>query len=236
MTSEQYLQFEPMLLKISNRFKNNKYGLDIDDIMQVGAFGMIRAYETYEDNKGMIFSTYMYNCIEWSIRKEFQIIKNKHKDFTITSLDHEIGEEGVNMYELIPDENIDIENDVIEDMTLKEYIQEFKDILEPLSAEIFIDKYVYGIDNIVLATKYSKDISNITSVLKRSKSTLIKKSWLIREEYRKLLEEKEARIKYNRPDVAITIKDKYESNKAYLNKLDYSQFSSYMNGLNQAIH
>ena len=236
MTSEQYLQFEPMLLKISNRFKNNKYGLDIDDIMQVGAFGMIRAYETYEDNKGMIFNTYMYNCIEWSIRKEFQIIKNKHKDFTVISLDHEIDEEGTNMYELIPDENIDIENDAIEDMTLKEYIQEFKDILEPLSSEIFIDKYVYGIDNTVLATKYSKDIGSITSVLKRSKSTLIKKSWLIREEYRKLLEEKEARIKYHRPDIALTTREMYESNKIRLNKLDYSQFSSYMNGLNQAIH
>ena len=236
MTSEQYLQFEPMLLKISNKFKNNKYGLDIDDIMQVGAFGMIRAYETYEDNKGMIFSTYMYNCIDWAIKKEFQKIRNKNKDVVVTSLDHTIDEEGANMYELIPDENIDIEKEAIEDMTLKEYIQEFKEILEPLSAEIFIDKYVYGIDNIVLAAKYSKDISNITSVLKRSKSTLIKKSWLIREEYRKLLEEKEARIKYNRPDVAITIKDKYESNKAYLNRLDYSQFSSYMNGLNQVIH
>ena len=30
MTSEEYLKYKPMLLKISNKFKNNKYGLDID--------------------------------------------------------------------------------------------------------------------------------------------------------------------------------------------------------------
>lgn len=226
MTSEEYLQYRPMLLKISNRFRNNKYGLDIDDIMQFGAIGMIKAYETYEDDKGMIFSTYMYNCIDWTIKKEFQKIKNKSKDVIVTSLDHTIDEDGSNIYELIPDKNINIEYDTIEDMTLKEYIQEFKNILGPLSAEIFIDKYVYGIDNTVLATKYSKDIGSITSALRQSKSTLIKKSWLIREEYRKLLEEKEARIKYNRPDVAITIKEMYESDKVYLNRLDIDQFNS----------
>lgn len=59
MTEKQYKQYEPMLIKISNKFKNNPYGIDIEDIYQIGSLGMIRAFETYKEGKGMSFDTYI---------------------------------------------------------------------------------------------------------------------------------------------------------------------------------
>ena len=69
MTDKEYLQYKPMLIKIANKFKNNPYGIDIEDIMQIGSLGMIRAFETYQEDKEIKFSTYAYNCISWSIKK-----------------------------------------------------------------------------------------------------------------------------------------------------------------------
>ena len=81
MTENEYKQYEPMLIKISNKFKNNIYGVDMDDIRQIGILGMIRAFDTYQDDKGASFNTYIYNCIEWSIGKEFRNLKRIHSQY-----------------------------------------------------------------------------------------------------------------------------------------------------------
>ena len=140
MTDKEYLQYKPMLIKIANKFKNNPYGIDIEDIMQIGSLGMIRAFETYKEGEGMSFDTYMYSCISWSIKREFHNLKRIHSQYNITSLDYEIDED-TNMYDIIPNSSVNIENEVIKDMTLQEYIQEFKNILPPTKANIFIDRY-----------------------------------------------------------------------------------------------
>lgn len=141
MTDKGYLQYETMLIKIANRFKNNTHGIDIDDIKQIGSLGMIRAFETYKEEKGMSFDTYMYSCISWSVKREFHNLKRIHSQYAITSLYHEI-DEGTNMYDIIPNSSVNVESEVLEYMTLQEYIQEFKSILSPTKANIFIDRYV----------------------------------------------------------------------------------------------
>lgn len=64
----------------------------------------------------------------------------KYYQYSITSLDYEIDED-INMYDIILNSSVNIENEVIKDMTLQEYIQEFKNILPPTKANIFIDRY-----------------------------------------------------------------------------------------------
>ena len=42
ITNEDYIKYEPMIYKIANRFKNNIYKLEVDDLVQIGAIGLIR--------------------------------------------------------------------------------------------------------------------------------------------------------------------------------------------------
>lgn len=77
ITNEDYTKYESMIYKIANKFKNNIYGIDIEDIYQIGSLGMIRAYKTYQEGKGMSFNTYMYSCISWAIKKSFRIHSQK---------------------------------------------------------------------------------------------------------------------------------------------------------------
>ncbi len=189
MTDKEYLQYKPMLIKIANKFKNNPYGIDIEDIMQIGSLGMIRAFETYQEDKEIKFSTYVYNCISWSIKREFHNLKRIHSQYDITSLDHEIDED-TNMYDIIPNSSVNIENEVMEDMTLREYIQEFKNILPPTKANIFIDRYVNELQIKAIASKYDKNDSTINSILRQCRSELMQKSFRIRKEYERYINQK----------------------------------------------
>ena len=189
MTDKEYLQYEPMLIKIANRFKNNPYGIDIEDIMQIGSIGMIRAFDTYQEDKEIKFSTYVYNCISWSIRREFSNLKRIKQQYTFTSLDYEIDEEN-SMYEIIPNSSVNVENEVIEEMTLQEYIQEFKNILTLTKANIFIDRYVNELQIKDIASKYNKKDSAINSILRQSRSELMRKSFRIRNEYERYITQK----------------------------------------------
>lgn len=189
MTDKDYLQYEPMLIKIANKFKNNPYGIDIEDIMQIGSLGMIRAFDTYEEEKEIKLSTYVYNCISWSIRRELYNLKRIHGQYAITSLDHDIDED-TNMYDIIPNSSVNVEKEAIEDMTLQEYIQEFRNILTLTKANIFIDRYVNNLQIKDIAVKYNKTESSINSIIRQSRSELMRKSFRIRNEYERYIKQK----------------------------------------------
>lgn len=223
MTEKQYKQYEPMLIKIANRFKNNPYGIDIEDIMQIGSLGMIRAFDTYQDNKGMKFDTYMYSCISWSIKREFHNLRRIHGQYAITSLDHEIDED-TNMYDIIPNSSVNVESEVIEDMTLQEYIQEFKNILPPTKANIFIDRYVNELQIKAIASKYDKKDSTINSILRQCRSELMQKSFRIRKEYERYInQKKKSEDIYINPSTVEAGNGYYNSRLKFIKRLEEEQ-------------
>ena len=236
MTDKEYLQYSPMLIKIANRFKNNPYGIDIEDIMQIGSIGMIRAFDTYQEDKEIKFSTYVYNCISWSIRREFSNLKRIKQQYTFTSLDHEIDEEN-SMYEIIPNSSVNVEYEVIEDMTLQEYIQEFRNILTLTKANIFIDRYVNELQIKDIASKYNKKDSAINSILRQSRSELMRKSFRIRNEYERYINQKKrSEDMYINPSTVEAGKGYYNSRLEFIKRLEEEQiqrdreFMSYYRG------
>ena len=223
MTDKEYLQYEPMLIKIANKFKNNPYGIDIDDIIQIGSLGMIRASETYKEGRGMSFDTYMYSCISWSIKREFHNLKRIHDQYAITSLDYEIDED-TNMHDIIPNSSVNVENKVIEEMTLQEYIQEFKNILSPIKADIFIDRYVNELQIKDIAAKYNKKESAINSMIRQSKHELIRKSFRIRKEYERYINQnKKSEDIYINPSTIEADNGYYNSRLEFIKRLEVEQ-------------
>lgn len=223
MTDKEYLQYKPMLIKIANRFKNNSYGIEIEDIYQIGSLGMIRAFETYQEDKGVKFSNYVYSNIEWSIKKEFSNLKRIKQQYTFTSLDHEIDEES-SMYDIIPNSSVNVEHEVLEDMTLQEYIQEFRNILTPTKANIFIDRYVNELQIKNLGDKYNKKESAINSMLRQSRSELMRKSFRIRKEYEKYIRQKnESENIYTNPSIIEADNGYYNSRLEFIKRLEEEQ-------------
>ena len=236
ITNEDYRQYELMLIKIANKFKNNPYGIDIEDIIQIGSLGMIRAFETYKDNKGMKFDTYMYSCISWSIKREFHNLKRIHGQYAVTSLDYEIDED-TNMYDIIPNSSVNVESEVLEDMTLQEYIQEFRNILPPIKANIFIDRYVNELQIKDIAAKHNKMDSAINSILRQCRSELMRKSFRIRIEYERYIEQKKKSENiYTNPSTIEAGNGYYNSRLELIKRLEEEQikrdreFISYYRG------
>lgn len=235
MSEKEYLQYRPMLMKIANRFKNNPYGIDIEDIMQIGSLGMIRAFDTYQEDKEIKFSTYVYNCISWSIKREFSNLKRIKQQYTFTSLDHEINQEN-SMHEIIPNSSVNVEYDVIEDMTLQEYIQEFRNILTLTKANIFIDRYVNELQIKDMAVKYNKKDSAINSILRQCRSELMRKSFRIRNEYERYIsQKKKSEDIYINPSTIEADNSYYNSRLEFIKRLEEEQiqrdkeFMSYYN-------
>ncbi|MDU5494029.1 MAG: hypothetical protein E6094_13965 [Clostridium perfringens] len=48
ITNEDYIKYESMIYKITNKFKNNIYKLEIDDLVPIWAIGLIRGFNTYD--------------------------------------------------------------------------------------------------------------------------------------------------------------------------------------------
>jgi RNA polymerase primary sigma factor len=56
-----------LVVHVANRWRS--FGLEIDDLIQSGSFGLIRAIEGFDYKKGFKFSTYAFRWIEQTIRR-----------------------------------------------------------------------------------------------------------------------------------------------------------------------
>ena len=72
ITNEDYIKYEPMIYKIANKFKNNIYKLEIEDLIQIGAIWLIRGFNTYDETKDWKKDTMIYSCIKRAILREYQ--------------------------------------------------------------------------------------------------------------------------------------------------------------------
>lgn len=60
MTTLQIIDLNtPLIYKIANKF----YGVDVEDLYQVGVIGVLKAYKNYKENGTTKFSTYAYDYI-----------------------------------------------------------------------------------------------------------------------------------------------------------------------------
>lgn len=74
-----YEQFKPMIIKLVNRWSRISV-IEYDDLMQIALLALMEAYKTYDEKRGMKFSTYVYNTIEYRIRKEIYLTNKKIRD------------------------------------------------------------------------------------------------------------------------------------------------------------
>ena len=179
MTNSDYLEYEPLLMKVVSKYIMNPY-LSVEDLKQVGAIGMVKGFRNYDPNKGMKLSTYLYKNIEWAILQELNNYSRIKAQYTVVSLE---GEDNI-LYKLIPSTD-NVSSGVIENMTLQEYIQELKYILTPTQLSILLDRYINNIPIQEIADKHNIKYRKVQYIISQSQRQVLKKSFRIRDIYRK---------------------------------------------------
>lgn len=79
--------YEPMMKSIIKKYLGyaNKVGLDYDDLYQEASMAVLRAKNTYKDNKDMKLETWIYNNIDWRMQRILEGNKKYEKIISINS-------------------------------------------------------------------------------------------------------------------------------------------------------
>ena len=190
MSNDEYIklyeQFKPMIIKLVNKW--SRIGvIEYDDLMQIALLALMEAYKTYDEKRGMKFSTYVYNTIEYRIRKEIYIVDKKNKNKPTISLNTVMqNSEGdtIELIDLIADD-LDLQEEIEDKLMINYYESECKRVLPKDKFQVchlrWFENYSYK------AIEKVTEKNNISSILLQSQSLLLAKSRLFKEEYMKIV-------------------------------------------------
>ena len=174
-----YKQFSLMIKSFIKKYKGL---LEEDEIHQCCCIAIMKAYNTYEDNRNTKFSNWIYSCMQWQILKELSK-ENKHKD--LTSLNSIVdSEEGTitELLDLIADDT-DYFQKVDDAIMIQTYKEEAKKVLSKdkynVCALRWFHNYSYEAIERLLGVK------NISNTIMNSRMDLVRKSPLYKNEYNK---------------------------------------------------
>lgn len=175
-----YDKYRPIVIALANKYLNTakKSGIEYEDLLQEGMFGLSKAIATYNENNA-IFYTYATLCINGYIRNTIRAALAKKQQIlnNAISLSYPNEETGKFLEETISDDNSDSVINQIEYQETVENIKKFMYTLKETEIQVFelklngftnkeiselIDKTKRSVDNIVarLKNKFTLHISN----------------------------------------------------------------------------
>lgn len=177
--------YEPMMKSIIKKYLEyaNKVGLDYDDLFQEASMTVLQAEKSYKANKGMKLETWICNNIDWRMQR---ILEGNKKYENIISINStvESGEGSIiEILDMIQDK-VNIALEVQDKIMMEIYKAEITANLDKKKADVMILKYFYNQNN-----NYIEKVLNITGIsnyVRESRMTLIRKSLLFRNEYKRI--------------------------------------------------
>ena len=177
--------YEPIIKSVIKKYLEyaNKVGLDYDDLYQEASMAVLRAKNTYKDNKDMKLETWIYNNIDWRIQRVLEANKKYEKIISVNST-VESGEGSIiEILDMIQDK-VNIALEFQDKIMMETYKAEITANLDKKKADVMILKYFYNQNN-----NYIEKVLNITGIsnyVREARTTLIRKSLLFRNEYRRI--------------------------------------------------
>lgn len=178
--------YEPMMKSIIRKYLEyaNKVGLDYDDLYQEASMAILRAENTYKDNKGMKLETWIYNNIDWRIQRVLEANKKYEKIISVNSTVESSEGSTIELIDLIADD-LDLEEEIQNKLMINYYESECKRVLPKDKFQVchlrWFENYSYK------AIEKVTEKNNISSILLQSQSLLLAKSRLFKEEYMKIV-------------------------------------------------
>lgn len=159
-----------LVAHIVKKYENTK--IDKDDLLSIGAFGLIKAIDTYKLSSGTKLATYASRCIENEILMHLR--KNK-KNKDTTSIYQKIGEdkEGneIRLCDIIEDPTPSISSKLIQE----EYNNKLKKALDTLDErELDIISRRYGLNDYFVETQ--KEIADKLNISRSYVSRIEKRA------------------------------------------------------------
>lgn len=189
MSNDEYMklyeQFKPMIIKLVRKWSQLNI-IEYDELMQIALLALIHAYNTFDDTKGKKFSSYVYDTIEYRIRKEIYLTNKKNKRYKTVSIYSTIeSSEGdtIELIDLIADE-LDIQEEIQNKIMMNYYEKECKRVLPEDKFQVCYLKWFKGCSNAYIAEVTHRKY--IHDVLLSSRSLILAKSRTLKEEYHKL--------------------------------------------------
>lgn len=183
MSNDEYLRWQGLLYKVAKKFVgiNNLY--DIDDLVQIGAIGLAKGLETYNDESDISLTNWLANNISWTIYREINKKKSIQNTISIyTPISDE--EEGNILEDILQDDNVDVEAFIEDRLMVQTYKDEIIRCLDPKKADVIILKFFESMPNNYIEKVL--DITGVSSYVRESRMTLIRKSKLFMAEYRRI--------------------------------------------------
>ena len=104
----------------AKRYKSRDPAVDLDEFVQIGMIGLVKAAETYDEEKGNRFATYASRCILNELNMAYRSIK-KRSDDCVSIQEYILGtEETLMIQDCIADENVNIEREIFNQITIEE--------------------------------------------------------------------------------------------------------------------
>lgn len=102
-----FKKYLPVIKKIATKYFDfaKKCGVEFDDLVQEGMIALNKAINTYDENSGALFYTYVYLCIERHFVSYCRVISG----YRHMPLNSSVGEEM--LYRVVDNETLVIEND-----------------------------------------------------------------------------------------------------------------------------
>ena len=150
------------------RKKYNIVGIETADLYQEALLGLLRAINTYKEDKDVTFYTYANVCIKKSIinaikktfEKKSRILNNSY------SLDKLINNSESNLYEIFKDESSDPDKLIIDRESVDEFVKKLESKLSKSEIEIFELK-LKGLKNNEISSIIDKDKKYIENTMFR---------------------------------------------------------------------
>lgn len=177
--------YEPMMKSVIKKYLEyaNKVGLEYDDLYQEASMAVLRAKNTYKDNKGMKLETWLYNNIDWRIQRVLEANKKHENIISVNSTVESNEGSTIELIDMIKDK-INIALEVQDKIMVETYKAEITAHLDKKEADVMILKYFECMPN-----NYIEKVLNITGIsnhIRESRMTLIRKSMLFRNEYKRI--------------------------------------------------
>lgn len=193
MTNEDYLKWEPMLKKIAYKYRYNKLGLEVDDLIQIGAIGLLCCFDTYTESSGTSKLSYYYTCSEREILKEFTNLRRKkrcpkEKNLSLDAPIKSVSNGEAYIHEIVEDENVNIEFRVLDKMVVEEYKKEIDKVLEGIQKEILLLSLFSDKTDKEIAESFNIEYHRLKGMLYDAKRKLRTKSKPIRLRFLELQE------------------------------------------------
>ena len=176
-----YKQYENMIKVFIRKYKGL---IEEDEIRQACLIAIVKAHKTYNCHKDMKFSNWVYQNMQWEVYREVRNTKHLTKDCVSLQTPLNVSEgDNMTLEDMLQD-NIDIEAEIEDKIMYETYKNEIIRCLDTKKADIMILKFFENMPNNYIEKVL--DITGVSNYIRESRTTLIRKSLLFRQEYRRI--------------------------------------------------